>query len=248
MYDFKIKHAQVKFSPGSIFRGIKGNLWETIESCDVSIEYLEAGGARLQGGYLRVARGKNDGLIGAETLRIGKLNIKDIKGKARLEGEYLFLDSLSAGTLSGLLQGSFGVNLDDFFKYQAELNLVNLDMDVFVKDFAFNEKVDVTGKVSGFLRLRGQKEKILAIDGNFSAGKDGGTLTIKDLRFLENIARGSGQALDLVVESFKNYRYNTGSIHISLENNNIVFLINLDGNTGKRSLNIILHDFNLLLK
>jgi hypothetical protein len=113
-----------------------------------------------------------------------------------------------------------------------------------MKDFAFDEKAEVTGQVSGFLKLQGENQFVRVLDGNLASGKEGGSLTIKDTRFLQNLARSSGQALDLVVESFKNYRYNTAKTTIVLENNNIVFLINLNGSAGKRSLNLTFHDFN----
>jgi len=94
-------------------------------------------------------------------------------------------------------------------------------------------------------KLQANNRDILFLEGDLSSGKDGGVLTIKDSRFLENMARSSNQALDLVVESFKNYRYNTGVVSLGLENNNVVFLIDLEGSAGKRSLKIIWHDFNL---
>jgi hypothetical protein len=113
-----------------------------------------------------------------------------------------------------------------------------------MEEFALNEKAGVSGKVSGFLKLRGDARKLDLIEGNLNSGKEGGILTIKDTKFLENLARSSGQALDLVVESFKNYRYNTGKTALFLEQNNLIFRVDLEGSAGKRSLNITLHDFN----
>ncbi len=246
-YDFKIKQFQVYFSPASIFKGLKkGNLWELIESCQISVDSLEVNQVRLESGYLKVTQGYDDGVIKIKEVKAGKLNIKDIRGKVGLKNEYLLLDSLSAELLDGHLEGDSRIKLAGSITYEAKLNFVDLCADTFIKDFEFNEKVEVSGKVSGFLKLQGQLQEVVILDGKLSTGKDGGILTIKDTRFLENLARGSGQATDLVAESFKNYRYNTGIATISLEdNNNIIFLINLDGSAGKRSLNITLRDFNL---
>jgi hypothetical protein len=71
-------------------------------------------------------------------------------------------------------------------------------------------------------------------------------LTIKDSGYLENMARSSGQSLDILVESLKNYHYNSGVAKLSLERNNFIFDIFLEGETGKRNLKVTLHDFNLM--
>ena len=53
------------------------------------------------------------------------------------------------------------------------------------------------------------------------------------------------QPVDLLVESFKDYRYNVAIMNLSLENNNVMLRISLDGATGKRNLNVVLHDFGI---
>ena len=62
---------------------------------------------------------------------------------------------------------------------------------------------------------------------------------------LENMARDTKQPLDLLVESFKDYQYNIGTIKLFLDHNNLTLDIVLDGEAGKRELKIILHDFSI---
>ncbi len=243
-YDFKIKQAQINFSPASILKRLKGNPWELIESCQINLDSLEMNQVLLESGYLKAARGQVDGVIKVKEVKAGKLKIKNIQGKARLENGYLFLDSLTAELLGGHLEGDSRIKLAGSVTYRVKLNLFELDLDTFMNEFEFKEKAQASGKVSGLLKLRGKMQEVVILDGKLSTGKDGGILAIKDARFLENLARSSGQALNLVVEGFKNYRYNIGRINLSLQDNNIVSLIDLDGSAGKRSLNIILHDFN----
>jgi len=245
LYDLKIKQAQIGFSLASIFKGLKLNPWELIESCQIDVDSLEMNQVFLESGYLKATRGHDDGVIKINKIKTGKLNIKDFKGKARLEDGYLFFDSLTAALLGGHLEGNSRIKLAGAVTYQVKLNFFDLDLDTFMKDFEFKEKAEVSGKVSGLLELQGQMQDVSILEGKLSTGKEGGTLTIKDARFLETLARSSGQALDLVVESFKNYRYNIGITNISLQDNKVVFVIDLDGSAGKRSLNITLHDFNL---
>jgi hypothetical protein len=83
------------------------------------------------------------------------------------------------------------------------------------------------------------------LSGSFSTLTPGGTLVIMDAKFLENMARNTQLPLELLVEDFKNYRYNTGLLSLGLEDNNIILKVALEGEAGKRNLNVILHDFKL---
>jgi hypothetical protein len=49
----------------------------------------------------------------------------------------------------------------------------------------------------------------------------------------------------MLVESFKNYRYNTGILKLSLDKGNLIFDITLDGEAGRRKLDIVVHGFSL---
>ena len=244
-YDFKIRNILVYFNPDAFIKRMPFNPWELIKAGQITVDSLETSQFRLNSGYLKVSRqGKGEGVIAIQEVKAGKLVIKDILGKAWLKDDYLFLDPLSARLLGGRLEGDSQVKLSGDFVYQANLNFFDLDQDTFVKDFELDEKVDVSGKVGGSLKLKGKLQEIEILEGNFSAGKDGGILTIKDRQFLERLARSSRLGPDLVVESFQNYRYNTGVITASLQDNNIVLFFNLAGPGGKRNFNIIHHDFN----
>ncbi len=244
VYELRIKYLTVDFSLVSILKALGKDFAQAVEGCDLDLEYFQAGKIRIKDGFLKVRRSQDDGLIGCAELKYEKLDVRDIKGKAGLKGDYLRIDQLSGNLLGGIFKADSLIKLNALAEYQANLDFNGLDLGIFMKDFAFDEKAEVTGKLSGSLKLRADNQNILLLEGRFGSGKEGGLLTVKDLRFLQNMARSSGQALEIVVASFKNYRYNTGIISIGLENNNIVFLIDLEGGAGKRSLNITWHDFN----
>ncbi|MCX5707894.1 MAG: YdbH domain-containing protein [Candidatus Omnitrophica bacterium] len=244
VYDLQIKSLTIGFSPASMLKAFRGDIMGAIESCEIIVDYLELNKTRLAGGYLKVSRTNDNGEISCSEFTYEKLKVLGIKGKTRLKDDYLYFDSLSGQLLGGIFQGDSLIKLDSNLGYQLRVDFTNLDLDTFMKDFALDEKAEVSGKVNGFLELQGDNQGLEVLEGNLGSGKEGGVLTIKDTQFLQNMARSSGQALDLVVESFKNYRYNTNKTTLSLEDNNIVFLVNLDGSAGKRSLNITLHNFN----
>ncbi|MFH1281952.1 MAG: hypothetical protein ABIH91_04490, partial [Candidatus Omnitrophota bacterium] len=102
-----------------------------------------------------------------------------------------------------------------------------------------------TGMFSGEIKLKGQGAVIEALGGNFLAHPSGGTLVIMNTKFLENIVLSMRQPVNLLVESFKDYHYNAGVMDLSLEHNNVMLKMSLDGKTGKRDLNVVLHDFGI---
>ncbi|MCM8789859.1 MAG: YdbH domain-containing protein [Candidatus Omnitrophica bacterium] len=118
-------------------------------------------------------------------------------------------------------------------------------MEEFVRDFNLGEKIRLSGKLAGAVILSGSGNNIKAVNGKFMTTGTGGVLIIKDNRFLENMARNSGQLLDILAESFKDYHYNTGVIKLSFDKGNLILDIVLEGDVGKRSLNIVLHDFKI---
>jgi hypothetical protein len=61
---------------------------------------------------------------------------------------------------------------------------------------------------------------------------------------LKKIAQGSQQPLDIVVESLKKYHYNSGGLKLFLEKGNLVLDLALEGEAGKRHINITLHDYS----
>jgi hypothetical protein len=70
-------------------------------------------------------------------------------------------------------------------------------------------------------------------------------LIIKDAQVLKNLASNTNQSADLLMENFQNYHYNIGALKLFLDNGNLILDAALDGETGKRDLNIVLHDFSL---
>ena len=93
--------------------------------------------------------------------------------------------------------------------------------------------------------LSGRGTEVDVLDGDFSMASTGGMFVVKDTRTLEDMARASGQSLDLLVESFRNYHYNRGAVTMSLEKKALSVDMALEGEAGKRNLNIVLHDFQL---
>lgn len=208
-----------------------------VDSCD-SRDF------HLKNAFLNVSQNQSAGSLSIYQIQYNKLNIDQLKAQARLKDKLLFLDDLSAQAFSGKIQGDFGVTLDENNGYFLNLKFINLDAEAFVEDFNLNEKVKMSGKLAGQLTLQGKGLDFQVINGDFS-DVAGGILTIKDTKFLENVARSSQQPLDLLVESFKDYHYNKAVMRLYLEEGDLNFNIAMDSEAGKRNLSITVHDLKL---
>ena len=222
------------------------NLMEGIaEYLDIKIDSLGIQGFNLNGVTLKTGQGLSDGHFGISQMKYDKLNISEIKSQAKLSGKELFLEGLSAKALDGNIGGNLKFKIDQDFSYAAILSITNLDIARFINDFDLKEKFEMTGRLNGDLTFKGKGPDIKILNGKLFSLEPGGMLIIKDTKFLENVARNSNQSLDLLVGNFNNYHYNIGTIKLFLENNNLVLDIALNGETGKRDINIVLHDFKL---
>ena len=212
---------------------------------ELRVVFLEGSGLQLKDAFVEAKRKSYPGLLRIAEIKYDKLAIKKIEGKARLEDKSLFLDSLSAEVLGGAIRGSAHLELRPAGEYLVELQAKDVDLGAFINDFNLGEKVSLSGSLSGSVTLQTKGYDISLLSGDFSAEAPGGMLTIKDTAYLEGIARSSSQPMDLLVESFKNYRYNTGMMKLSFEKDNLILDIVLEGEAGRRNLSVTLHDFKL---
>lgn len=175
----------------------------------------------------------------------GKLRFRDCNGRAVIRGKRADLELSSSNIFGGRIQGNARLEANERLEYSAEFNLTGIKIDEFIEDFEFGEKFKMSGKFSGTARIEGNGDSLEMLSGSLSAEHPGGTLVITDSRFLESVARASGQSFEMLVESFKNYRYNTGILKLSLDKGDLIFDIALDGEAGRRKLGIVAHDFEL---
>jgi hypothetical protein len=185
------------------------------------------------------------GYVHIQKFQYDKFTVQNIKLKLRWKGRYVFLDALNGEVLKGTVDGQGRLKIGEPLRYLIQLNFSNIDLVSFVKDFELTEKVEMTGMLSGTMVLNGVGKNIKILNGNFTASALGGNMTIKDTGFLENMAQSSRLPANIVVDSFKDYHYNTGLVRMFLEKGDLVLAVFLEGATGKRNLKIDLHDFGL---
>jgi hypothetical protein len=177
-----------------------------------------------------------------KTITCGDAVVKGVTGKLVLDDKGVLLDGLSGSAFKGKMKGEASVGLGEDGKFSAALDFAGLDLGTFVKDFKLEEKVDITGTMKGGLRVAGAGTGFTDISGEFTADIPGGVLTIKDKTFLENMAKRTGYEMDMLMENFSRYVYNKGGMKVGFNGRDISLDIEMEGEAGKRTLNVVLHD------
>ena len=241
--------ADVNLSKGDIAIKAKASL--QLDMAANSIDYIKLNVSscktdlfEIEGLILNASQGQNAGEFYIKGIKYNNLKIADVTGKSELKGKLLRVRPLSVSFLGGNVEGEFNITLDQDMDYNLSLDTQGMEIKRFVDDMKLNEKFDMTGRLAGAFYLSGRGQDIKDIKGDFNTDAPGGVLIIKDKTFLENVAKQSNQSLDIIVESFRNYNYNKGTVKLSAETGNLVMDLKLEGNSGKRGLTIILHDFN----
>lgn len=200
---------------------------------------------QLDNGYLRQDFNSGQADFGLAGLKYDKFNITDIKGKARLSNTGFSVYDLSSSLLGGNIQADLEIQTQGQLNYLFNLKCAGIDIERLVKDFNLRDKFEMTGRINGELKLKGSGARIELLAGNFSTLSPGGTLVITDMKFLEGMARSTAQPVDLLVESFKNYQYNNSLISLGFEDGSVILKTELKGETGRRNLSVVFHDFKI---
>ena len=241
---FDISSAEVN-AKGSISLGIDP-AGQEISRIDLVADFVNSFGLSAENISLKAARAPASGILNIAKMKYNKAVIENMQAGVVLKKTALEIGPVSAKIFDGEIKGKISIDLGKGGIYTAGLEFAGLDTGRIIKDFELQNKFTLSGSLDGSLLIEGSSADMKVIDGNFHSNSPGGDLTITDTRYLENMARNSGQSLDILVESFRNYHYNTGKVKLYLDKGNIVFDAALQGEAGKRNLSIVLHDFNLL--
>jgi hypothetical protein len=129
--------------------------------------------------------------------------------------------------------------------YEASIKAANLDLAVFVRDFGLQERLELSGLVNGELKARGSAGGFELLSGNLTGVQPGGFLNIRDQSMIDTLAARSGQARDLISQSFKDYRYDNARAQLYSQDNKLILDVAFGGSRGGRILKVVLHDFTL---
>ncbi|HRZ67733.1 MAG TPA: hypothetical protein P5521_06325 [Candidatus Omnitrophota bacterium] len=140
-----------------------------------------------------------------------------------------------------LIRANAAVGKD--ISYDAVVKMEKINLGLLAKMLGAGEKVDISGKMGGEISLSGKDMRIDTITGEFKAISPGGTVIIKDEEFIKNLAKQAKQPVEVIRDSFQNYKYTSGSLSVSKDRDAILLHLLMEGTQGKRDLTIAFHGF-----
>lgn len=245
-FDIKVKRLSLRYIPLFLLRSTfrKAHLTEALIEIEVSDAAFKGFGIQFQGVNLKINRMQQEaGYFSIHQIKYGRVKIEELKSVASLRGSVILLDPLFARAFNGEIQGNLRFNLDEAKEYSANLKLAGLDAEAIAGNFNLDKQVQLSGKLSGNLAFSGKGLDITGLNAEFSAGP--GKINVTDARLLKDLARSSKQPLDILAAALKNYDYNSGVASLGIQEENLILQIDFEGEAGRRSLNIIVHNFQL---
>lgn len=206
---------------------------------------LEAPGALLPFGEasgISVVLRKDFNTLSIDRLGTKKLGLEDVRATFTWKQGRLDFDRIRARFEGQELLGKASVRPAAAPEWTLVLSAGSLPGQAVIEAFEWDKKVAVAGTFAGTLEAEGRAERLSRFDGTFDAAAEGGTITILDREILQRLADSSRQPIEIVRASFENYRYNTGKARFRLEQKDLLVSMALEGDAGKRQLEVNLHD------
>ena len=214
---------------------------QSIERINAKIDTFDRAALSAKNARLKIAS-NGVGTFECAKVSYDKARMMNLKAVARLKGRAIALDGLSADLFGGKVSGNATLALSATAPHELILKAGEVDVDKMLGELDISKKIRMTGIVSGDLTADIRAGLLTSLKGVFAASKEGGTLTIVDDKILETIAERTKQPLDIIRNSFKDYRYTSGTVGLALEKGSVILDIALEGDKGKRNVSVILHD------
>lgn len=174
------------------------------------------------------------------------VKLKELNSNLVFKENKLVFDNLGGFLFDGRISGEFNI---DFYKRFLDLNLnfLNLNIERLISDFKLDKDLCVSGIWKGSLNIIVDNSELKKFDGNFKSINYGGVLSINNKKFLENLSKSTNLTYEILVERFRDYRYNIGNIDIYLKDKDLIFKLYLFGDKGKSDLLINIYNFQDML-
>ncbi len=148
---------------------------------------------------------------------------------------------------TGKVAGDFGITYDSGFPWTMALEATAVDVAPITQRLAPNYLL-ITGKATGTLTVSGRTIEVLNCDGALNMASPGGTMKLGSLQELLAKYPIQGNAIkqsiaQLLVNSLKDYHYQTGGITLKYTPGLGIGSLRLNGPLGKRNFDVYWHPF-----
>lgn len=224
---------------------ILGDPLPALKEGHLSFEVLRYGVFSLDGFDLRCSRRpKKEELEAAfsfSSLRFREFEASDFQGRLSADAKTVVLEEVTGSALGGKVSASGSCD------YQAKekrlAGVINLDAIEFrslLALFGAGRGLDVSGVFSGKLVIQARGNDIEELAGRLDSANGGRFFITDPSAFADNRLKLSKEA-NIVIENLKNYHYDIGKIEIRNYGQDIKMDIFLEGETGKRQLEVFWH-------
>jgi hypothetical protein len=214
-----------------------------LERADIALSSLTYGSFQVNDVHCVIDRSRPSGFY-AGSVAFDKLLARSLCAGINFEADALRFSDGTAEFLGGTVAFRAKMMTQSPWEYQAAAQLKRLDLAVLVNEFKWGEKLQASGSLEGVLQVNARPGSIGMLSGSLQVAQSGGRLSILDRKFLDYIARGSGQPVELLAESLRDYRYESGSVTVSSTDEAVVLRAALSGTQGKRDLTVVIHREN----
>lgn len=217
-----------------------------LRSVLLEIKRLVLSGFTLEEALVRLSGTSQPGRVYVRSMRYDRLAIEGFQGSLQQTAGSVRVSPFTLRFLSGTADGSLELATRMPLSCSLECNLAGISLERAVRDLKLADRIDLSGSLFGHCSMALEGTSFSRLEGDFSLLEPGGSLTITDTSFLDSLAKSSQQPLEMIMESFRDYRYNSGKARLASQEGNLVLEVSLDGAQGKRSLNVVWHDFRLI--
>lgn len=218
---------------------------QIVQEASLQIDSFSGMGVELKGAKVSASAAGAPGELKIQKLSLGKLALEEVSSALVLENSKVTLSPLTARILGGTVQAKLEFWPLGSQAYYGNFSASNLSLQRITDDFELKERFDMTGIFNGDLSIAGYGMHVSMLNGSFNTLSPGGTLTVTDKETVKTLAHTAGQDAGAVMDSLRDYRYDTGVLSVQLPEKNLILDLHFDGAQGKRTLQIVVHSFKL---
>lgn len=231
--------------PGWRIEGTISVDWRTnqLYSASLRASFFQSGNLEISNIQLLLPAPHKPGSVSIDKIRYKKLIIQDIRGLAHHENGTLSIEPFGATSPYGSFSGIFVAKMDEAFPYHLNLEVSRLHTRPILHVLELDSKVSLSGLFTGNVLITGNRHQATLIEGRLNAEPPGGDLDITDKQILSDMAERTKQPRELIESGFSRYHFNKGTLAASTQNRDLWFELMLEGPSGKRRFEPVIHDF-----
>jgi hypothetical protein len=246
--EIELRRAQIKLQSRDVNAVLlvtlkADGLKRQVQRLDAALDSLSYAGCTVERASLTALQGEETGLLYCGAISYGKISARNLESPVGLQANTLSFPRITAALFGGKLLGKIDVTLGLPVSYRLAMRARGVEFADVVKQLKVEDKFTASGPLEGTLLVEGAGSMLGVVDGDFHAAQPG-VLSIRDRRIIENIGKTMPQrmAADLLMETLKNYKYNTCTIRTGMSEEGLTCGMVFEAEAGgKIAFTVVVH-------